>query len=59
MGSRAKTGRVDAELIACPIAQEHTRLRPYTPPTADQRKLDRMIRRVNIIRIKIAHADDE
>ncbi|MGB4923037.1 MAG: hypothetical protein WBO98_02450 [Candidatus Nitrotoga sp.] len=32
MGSRAKTGRVDAELIACPIAQEHTRLRPLIHP---------------------------
>ena len=53
MGSRAKTDRVDAELIARLIAQEHTRLRPYTPPTADQRKLDRMIRRrANIVRIK-------
>ncbi|MDP2222979.1 transposase, partial [Nitrosomonas sp.] len=49
MGNRAKTDRVDAELIA----QEHTRLRPYTPPTADQRKLDHMIRRrANIVRIK-------
>ena len=53
MGSRAKTDRVDAELIARLIAQEHTRLRPYTPPTPDQRKLDRMIRRrANIVRIK-------
>lgn len=45
MGNRAKTDRVDAELIARLIAQEHARLRPYTPPTASQRKLDRMIRR--------------
>lgn len=53
MGNRAKTDRVDAELIARFIAQEHTRLRPYTPPTADQRKLDRMIRRrAKIVRIK-------
>ncbi|MCX7195788.1 MAG: IS110 family transposase [Proteobacteria bacterium] len=53
MGNRAKTDRVDAELIARLIAQKHTRLRPYTPPTADQRKLDRMIRRrANIVRIK-------
>lgn len=53
MGNRAKTDRVDAELIARLIAQEHTRLRSYTPPTADQRKLDRMIRRrANIVRIK-------
>lgn len=45
MGTRAKTDRVDAELIARLIAQEHTRLRAYTPPTANQRKLDRLIRR--------------
>jgi transposase len=45
MGTRAKTDRVDAELIARLITQEHTRLRAYTPPTANQRKLDRLIRR--------------
>ena len=45
MGNRAKTDRVDAELIARLIAQEHARLRPYTPPTANQRKLDRLTRR--------------
>lgn len=45
MGGRAKTDRVDSELIARLIAQEHTRLRPYTPPTADQRRLDRLLKR--------------
>lgn len=45
MGRRAKTDRVDAELIAHLIAQEHARLRPYTPPTADQRRLDRLLKR--------------
>ncbi len=45
MGTRAKTDRGDAELIARLITQEHTRLRAYTPPTANQRKLDRLIRR--------------
>jgi len=53
MGNRAKTDRVDAELIARLIAQEHTRLRAYSPPTANQRKLDRLIRRrATIVRIK-------
>ncbi|MDR4485568.1 MAG: transposase [Nitrospirales bacterium] len=53
MGNRAKTDRVDAELIARLIAQEHRRLRPYTPPTAIQRKLDRLIRRrATIVRLK-------
>lgn len=53
MGNRAKTDRVDAELIARLVAREHTHLRPYTPPTADQRKLDHLIRRrAKIVRIK-------
>ncbi len=55
MGNRAKTDQVDAALIARLIAQEHARLRPYTPPTANQRKLDRLIRRrAKIVRIKSA-----
>jgi len=45
MGTRAKTDRVDAELIARLIAQEHTRLRAYTPPTVNQCQIDRLIRR--------------
>jgi len=45
MGTRAKTDRVDAELIARLIAQEHTRVRADTPPTVNQRTLDRLIRR--------------
>ena len=53
MGNRAKTDRVDAELIARLIAQEHTRLRAYTPPTANQRKLDRLIRRrATLVRLR-------
>ncbi|MGP0594383.1 IS110 family transposase [Nitrospira sp. T9] len=53
MGTRAQTDRVDAELIARLIAQEHSRLRAYTPPTANQRKLDRLIRRrATIVRLK-------
>ena len=53
MGTRAKTDRVDAELIARLIAQEHSRLRAYPPPTATQRKLDRLIRRrATIVRLK-------
>jgi len=53
MGNRAKTDRVDAELIARLIAQEHTHLGAYTPPTANQRKLDRLIRRrATIVRLQ-------
>ncbi len=53
MGARAKTDRVDAILLARLVAQEHRGLRPYTPPTATQRQLDRLIRRrAKIVRIK-------
>lgn len=53
VGHRAKTDRVDAVLIARLIAHEHPRLRAYTPPTANQRKLDRLIRRrATIVRLK-------
>ena len=53
MGTRAKTDRVDAILLARLVAQEHRGLRPYTPPTATQRQLDRLIRRrAKIVRIK-------
>ena len=45
MGNRTKTDRVDAELIARLVAQEYARLRPYTPPSADQRRLDRLLKR--------------
>lgn len=53
MGTRAKTDRVDAELIARLVAQEHPHLRAYTPPTANQRKLDRLIRRrATLVRVQ-------
>ena len=53
MGNRAKTDRVDAELLARLIAHAHTHLRAYTPPTASQRKLDRLIRRrATIVRLQ-------
>jgi transposase len=53
VGARAKTDRVDATLLARLIAQEHTGLRPYTPPTAQQRQVDRLIRRrAKIVRLK-------
>lgn len=53
MGARAKTDRVDATLLARLVAQEYQCLRPYTPPTATQRQLDRLIRRrAKLVRIK-------
>lgn len=53
MGARAKTDRVDATLLARLVAREHQALRAYTPPTATQRQLDRLIRRrAKIVQIK-------
>ena len=53
MGARAKTDRVDATLLARLVAQEHRTLRCYTPPTATQRQLDRLIRRrAKLVRMK-------
>ena len=43
--ARAKTDRVDAGLIARYVAHEHQHLRPYVPPTKDQRQIDRLLRR--------------
>src|SRR6202795_2041162 len=45
VGQRGKTDRVDAELIARMIAHEHTKLHAWTPPTPQQRELDRLIKR--------------
>ena len=45
VGLRGKTDRVDAELIARMIAHEHTKLHAWTPPTAQQREIDRLIKR--------------
>lgn len=45
MGQRGKTDRVDARLIARFVAHEHPHLIPYTPPTAEQRRLTRLIQR--------------
>src|SRR5271167_3637843 len=45
VGLRGKTDRVDAELIARLIAHEHAKLHPWIPPTAEQRQIDRLIKR--------------
>lgn len=50
MGNRAKTDRVNAELITRFVAQEHAKLCPYTSPTADQHRLVRQL--AKIVRIK-------
>jgi len=45
VGMRGKTDRVDAELIARMIANEHTRLHAWVPPTPEQREMDRLLKR--------------
>ena len=45
MGLRGKTDRVDAELIARLIGHEHEKLHPWIPPTAEQRQIDRLLKR--------------
>jgi transposase len=55
VGMRAKTDRVDAALIARFLANEGTRLRPYQPATAEQRKIDQLLRRrAKIVTLKTA-----
>ena len=45
LGRRAKTDRVDAQLIARYIAQEHAALHPWTPPTPAQARLTQLLKR--------------
>jgi transposase len=45
VGLRGKTDRVDAELIARMIAHEHAKLHAWIPPTAEQREMDRLLKR--------------
>jgi transposase len=55
LGMRARTDRVDAALIARFLANEGTRLRPYQPATAEQRKIDQLLRRrAKIVTLKTA-----
>jgi len=55
IGLRGKTDRVDAQLIARMLAREHEKLHPWIPPTAEQRQLDRLLkRRAKLSRIRAA-----
>ena len=45
VGLRAKTDRVDAELIARYIQREHSHLHAYVPPSREQRTLDSLLKR--------------
>jgi len=53
VGRRAKTDRVDAEVIARYIDREHGGLHPYVVPTKEQRTLARLLRRrAKLVQIK-------
>ncbi len=55
VGSRAKTDRVDAKLIARYTANESAHLHPYDPATAEQRAIDQLLRRrSHIVSLKTA-----
>src|SRR5882757_1732792 len=45
LGRRAKTDRVDAEVIARYVAHEHQKLHAYLPPSPEQRLMERLLRR--------------
>ncbi len=55
IGRRAKTDRIDAEVIARYVAREHSELHAYVPPTRAQRELTQLIgRRAKLIQTKNA-----
>jgi transposase len=55
VGLRAKTDRVDAALIARYVANEHRRLFAWVAPTAEQRRIQRLLtRRALITRMRAA-----
>lgn len=55
VGIRGKTDPVDAALIARYIAHEQARLHPYQPLSAQQRQLDRLLkRRAKLVALKTA-----
>ena len=55
LGRRAKTDRVDAELIARYVAHEHDGLHPYLPPSPEQRMLEQTLRRrAHLVRTRVA-----
>lgn len=49
LGRRAKTDRLDAQLIARYLAHEHAHLHPYQLPTALQTQLDELLKRRQVI----------
>ena len=55
VGLRAKTDRVDAQLIARYVANEHTKLIAWIAPSAEQRQIQRLLaRRAQISRSRAA-----
>lgn len=55
VGTRAKTDRMDAQLIARYVAREHQDLHPYVPAPDSQRRVMRLLhRRAQLVKTQIA-----
>ncbi len=55
VGRRAKTDRVDAEVIARYVAHEHQKLHAYVPPSPEQRLMEQLLRRrARLVSLRVA-----
>lgn len=55
VGRRAKTDRVDAEVIARYVAHEHQKLHAYVPPSPEQRMMEQLLRRrARLVSLRVA-----
>lgn len=55
LGRRAKTDRVDAEVIARYVAHEHQKLHAYVPPSPEQRLMEQLLRRrARLVSLRVA-----
>jgi transposase len=52
LGRRAKTDRLDAQLIARYLHREHEELHPYIEPSPAQRQLDQLLRQRHTVVVK-------
>lgn len=58
LGKRGKTDASDAQVIARYLAEHHRRLRPWTPGTPVQQRLNEMLRRRAVIERHLSAIDD-
>ncbi len=55
VGRRAKTDRVDAQVIARYVAHEHQKLHAYVPPSPEQRLMEQLLRRrARLVSLRVA-----